>query len=268
MQTQTEEKFVSDSDLPLFDIKLLDPSQNYALGAVGARFSGKTKLLSWLYEMWIKLVFDMIIIFSDNPQAEAYDWIPEKQRKFVYPQFCSQIVRDLDTFQHETKNALRIMIMFDDCSSRRGNKYDDALQQLFIRGRNINTSIIFSTQSSNFINSDSRGNLDWFFLLKQNTGKKKEIVAQEFLWHVVPLSEEEKKTKKKRLDSIVKWVDQRTADHNILCVDFRNGDLLYKFKVPENFVKTKKRKEKPANEDSDSSDDEKFLKITNKRKKK
>jgi hypothetical protein len=244
-----------DGVLHQFDVKLLDPEQNYSMAFIGARFAGKTKFLEYLYQNWIKDTFDLVIIFCDNPQAEAYDWLPKKQLKFVFPEFHSSVIRDLDIFQNLTKNALKIMVIFDDCSSKRGNKYNDALQQLFIRGRNLNMSIIFSTQSSNFINSDSRGNLDWLFLFKHNSSKKKQNTIEDFMWDVIPIPEEAKKNRSKKLEYYMQVLAETTADHNILIIDYRNGELLYKYKVDITKLKSFK-KSKKTDESSDSSDDE------------
>lgn len=220
-------------ELKPFDFSLLDLTQDYSIFIDGSRTFGKSTFLQDLWENYIRGNFDLIIMFCDNPQGPAYKYFTEDERLFIFPQFVPEIIKQIDYFQSKTNNALKVIFIFDDCSSRKANKFNNQLQQLFIRGRNIRCSVVFSTQYPTFITKESRGNIDWLVQFGTIGPEMFEAVAQRFLWHVVtPKTQDGQRVSMKksdRLDFLQEWMHKHLPRKHCVIVDFRNGGILYKY---------------------------------------
>lgn len=203
--------------------------QHHSVAIVGSRNAGKTTLMKSLWPFF-KKKFDFIIVFCNNPQAEIYEFMDEKDRRFVFDIFHPNILEQISEFQKKSGNLFDIGVFFDDCSSTRGNKFDDAIQQLYIRGRNMKCTVLFSTQSPSFIAKDNRANIDYLFLLKTRTVEMKNVVAERFLNGIVPIPPEIK-GKQNKLDYINRWASDHTDNNEIIVVDFRHDDGLFRYKV-------------------------------------
>lgn len=228
-------------------------STDLSIAIVASRYAGKSTFLEWLWRNELKQHFDIMILFTDNPQAEAYDFLTEKERRFVFPKFEDQIIKDLDYFQFETKNLLRIAFIFDDCSMH--NKQNAMLQQLFIRGRNIRSTVIFSTQYHLNLSTAARANLDWLVLLNIHGNETKRKVTNVFLWDVIEPRLGDKRIsmkKQDREDYVIDWLNNNTVDHSIVLINLRDHNAIYAFKTP--FHEMRKEKRKKARIDSEKKE--------------
>jgi len=85
-----------------------EPLKNYSVIIDASRGSGKTALIKALFPYW-KGMYDIILFFCQNPQSRHYDWLPEDYKeKWVFSQWNPTIIKLLEKFQIETKNALKI----------------------------------------------------------------------------------------------------------------------------------------------------------------
>lgn len=216
-------------DLPEFDLlENMPEDQNHSLAFIGPRDSGKTFMISNYWKFFTER-FDFIIIFCNNPQAKAYHFISEDQKKFIFRAYCPEILKDLDEFQSRTENFFKFMVIFDDCSSKQKNKFDTMVEQLFIRGRNINCTILFSTQSSGFITKDNRGNIDYLYIFRPK-GELVEPMCERFLSYVLEVPPEVT-SKVKRLNFMIRWLKERTLNRQVVVVDYKHNDSLYRYKA-------------------------------------
>ena len=149
---------------------------NYAMAIAGSRFQGKSTFLEYMWRECWEGIFDMIVLFTDNPQAEAYDFLSEEERELVFPEFNSALLKEFDYFQNSTKNLLKVLYIFDDCSMH--NKNNDMLNQLYLRGRNINSSIVFSTQYHLNFSTAARANFDFLVLFDLHGNETREKVVK------------------------------------------------------------------------------------------
>lgn len=215
-----------------------------SLAIIGSRGKGKSTYLQWLWTHVLKGKFDLMILFTDNPQASAYDFLTEKERRFVFPKFTDQIIVDLDYFQHSTKNALKIAFIFDDCSMH--NKQNQMLQQLFIRGRNFRSSVIFSTQYHLNLSTAARANIDWLILLGVNGNETKRKLVKTFLWDVIEPKDFQGNTlymkKQDREDYVINWLAQNTQDYQIVFIYMRGETEIYSWKTPIHQIKVENKK--------------------------
>jgi len=221
--------------LPFFKWSEFEDDQCYSIALIGSRYAGKSTLLEQLLAEYIRPKYDFFIFFCNNPQAEVYNnWFKEREKVFIFSKFQPKIIADLDEFQKKTKNFFRFAVIFDDCSSRKGVKMNDMLQQLYIRGRNMNATIVYSTQAHTFITKESRGNLDYLFLGKVNGIELSEAIAKHFLYdRVIPRFFGKtyiRISKTERIDRLIDWMKTNLVDHHFYVTDMRN-DREFQLKI-------------------------------------
>lgn len=125
--------------------------------------------------------WDMYIVFSNTLENGFYqDFIPGKTK---YGSYDPTVIRKLLTIQKEklseNKRPPSVLVIFDDCVS---NKmiYDEEINFLFTRGRHLNLSVIFITQSPTMVNSVWRQNTTHLFVLRSK-GKSLDHILDNFL---------------------------------------------------------------------------------------
>lgn len=221
-----------------FDEKF-EIGQHYAIAVVGSRKSGKTTFMKHMWPFF-ESRFDLIIFFTLSLQAKIYDFIMKSKKTIALEVFTPQVLDVLEKYQKATDNSLSIGIYFDDCSDKSFVKHSNDLLQLFIRGRNKNHTIFFSTQSPMFLDPDWRANTDFLLMLKCRTHEMKEKVTDIFLYGVVPTAPA-CETKSKKIEYLHQWIKVNTRKHRIMCIDFLNDneeegdstDGVYTYKVPQ-----------------------------------
>lgn len=217
-----------------------DPQLCYNVGVIGSRFSGKTTLLESVYEDLVNDA-DITYFFCGNPQAKIYKFI--KDKRFLFEEYNSDILTDMRYLQRRLDNLLKINYIFDDSSSRKGNKYDSEIATTNITGRNFNATLWFLTQAATYIDKSNRANLDYVFLLKMNTDEEMETTVFKFLRGIIKPPEYIKSNKEK--DNFIKqWFIENTQDHNMVFVNLRTMKV-YRHKVD---LKNKEKKQ-PVDQD-------------------
>jgi len=206
--------------------------QSYATAIIGSRYSGKTVFYHYKLYPKHKKYNDLNIKFCENLQAEAYDYLDEKDKIFAYEKFHPEIINDMFKFAKKSNNLLKTHFDFDDCSSKKNNKNNEFINQIYIRGRNNKISITFSTQDMMYISNTNRGNLDFLFLLKSNIPSMKKKIIENFLMDLVPIPEQWY-TKAQRERYLYHWYEahcDNLDEHGIIFINFRNAEMFH-FKV-------------------------------------
>lgn len=227
IDTADENQPITKSDLPFFKIEQeWEPVKQYAVVLDGSRDSGKTTLLRHHFQFW-KSKYDIILFFCQNPQSVHYDWLDEDfKSKWMFLKWEPAIVKILERFQNETKNALRILLIGDDIMDR-SNKFSDALRQTYLRGRNIGMSVILSGQSPMLFEPDIRGNCDFYIAGDHHGPEMKEKALRTFISGYVTLPEEIKmRNKTVRYNWCAQWLEDHTKDHWFVIVNYRKKTVL------------------------------------------
>lgn len=230
-KTFVDQDFVIQTDYPEFPLEeKFVKGKHYSTFISASRNSGKT---TWIKSHWkfFKSRFDFIVFFTHSLNASIYEFLDENDRMFVFDDFNPMILEELETLQKISSNAFHIAIFFDDYSDLKSTKHSDALLQLWIRGRNKNTSVFFSTQSPMFIDSNARANVDFLVLLKCRTPAMKKRIVEQFLYDEVTVPPYVK-TKSQKMQYYYAWLDANTKDYKVIVVDFLNNDQVYQM-TPE-----------------------------------
>ena len=159
------------------------PDHPYRILIVGGSGSGKTNALLNLVNNQPDI--DKIYLYEKDPYEAKYQYLINKREKvgldhFDDPKAFIEYSNDMqDVYKniedHNPGKKRKILIVFDDMIADMINnkKLNPIVIELFIRGRKLNISIVFITQSYFKVPKDVRLNFTHFFIMK--TPNKREL---------------------------------------------------------------------------------------------
>ena len=143
---------------------------------VGGSGSGKTNALFNLINSQPHI--DKIYLYAKDPYEEKYQYLINKREKVGLDHFkdpkafieCSNNMQDVykNIEDYNPRKKRKMLIVFDDMITDMINnkKLNVVVTELFIRGRKLNISIVFITQSYFKVPKDVRLNSTHFFIMK------------------------------------------------------------------------------------------------------
>ena len=138
--------------------------------------SGKTNLLSNLIENQPDI--DNIYLYAKDPYKSKYRYLINKRegvginhfkdpKAFIeYSNDMHDVYKNIDDYNPDKEN--KILTIFDDITADmiHNKKLNSIVTELFIRGRKLNISLVFITQSYFKVPKDVRLNTSHFFIAK------------------------------------------------------------------------------------------------------
>ena len=152
------------------------PDHPYRILVIGGSGSGKTDALLNLINNQPDI--DKIYLYAKDPYEKKYQYLINKREKvglnhFNDPKAFMEYSNDMqDVYKNiEDYNPIKkrkILIVFDDMIADMisNNKLNLIVTELFIRGRKLNISVVFITQSYFKVPKDVRLNSTHFFIMK------------------------------------------------------------------------------------------------------
>ena len=152
------------------------PDQPYRILIIGGSGSGKTNLLLNLIEDQPDI--DKIYLYDKDPYEAKYQYLINKREgvgidHFNDPKVFIENSNDMrDVYKNINEYNLdkdnKNLIVFDDMIADMINnkKLNSIVTELFIRGRKLNISLVFITQSYFKVPKDVRLNTTHFFITK------------------------------------------------------------------------------------------------------
>ena len=152
------------------------PDHPYRILIIGGSVSGKTNaLLNFINN---QLDIDKIYLYAKDPYEAKYQYLINKCEKvgldhfddhktFIeYSNDIQDVYKNIDDYNPGKKH--KVLIIFDDMIADMINdkKLNPIITNLFIRGRKLNISIVFITQSYFKVPKDVRLNSTHFFIMK------------------------------------------------------------------------------------------------------
>ena len=148
------------------------PDHPYRILIIGGSGSGKTNALLNLINNQPDI--DKIYLYAKDPYEKKYQHLINKLEKvglnhFNDPKASMEYSNDMqDVYKNiEDYNPIKkrkVLIIFDDMINN--NKLNPIVTELFIRGRKLNISIVFITQSYFKVPKDVRLNSTHLFIMK------------------------------------------------------------------------------------------------------
>ena len=152
------------------------PDHPYRLLLIGGSGSGKTNVLLNLINNQPDT--DKIYLHAKDPNENKYQFLINKSQTIGLKHFndpkafieylndMQDVYKNIDEYNPGKKR--KILIVFDDMIADMINnkKLNSVVTELFIRGRKLNISIVFITQSHFKVPKDVRLNSTHFFIVK------------------------------------------------------------------------------------------------------
>ena len=149
------------------------PDHPYRILKIGSSESGKTNVLLNLIENQPDI--DKIYLYTKDPHESKYQYLINKRegvginhfknlKDFIeYSNDMHNVYKNISHYNPDKKN--KILIVFDDVIADmiQNKKLDSIVTELFIRGRKLNISLVFITQSYFKVPKDVRLNTTHFF---------------------------------------------------------------------------------------------------------
>ena len=164
-------------DLGSHNLKwLYIPDQPYRIPIIGGSGSGKTNPLLNLTKNHPDL--DKIFLYAKDPYEAKYQFLINKRESTRLKHFndpkafiedsndMQDVYKNVDEYNKDKKR--KTLIVFDDMIADMINnkKLNSIVSELFIRGRKLNISLVFITQSYFKVPKDIRLNSTHFFISK------------------------------------------------------------------------------------------------------
>ena len=152
------------------------PDNPYRILIIGGSGSGKTNVLLNLINTQPDI--DKIYLYTKDPYEDKYQFSINKResiglKHFIDPKAFIEYSNDMHNVYENINNynpdkENKILIVFDDMIADMINnkKLNSIVTELFIRGRKLNVSIVFSTQSYFKVPKEVRLNTTHFFIMK------------------------------------------------------------------------------------------------------
>ena len=161
------------------------PDHLYRILIIGGSGTGKTNALLNLINNQQDI--DKIYLYAKDPSEDKYQYLINKRepvginhlndpKTFIeYSNDMHKVYKNIDNYNPDKEN--KILIVFDDMIADMINnkKSKSIATELFIRGRKLNISLIFITQSYFKVPKDARNNSTEFFIMK--ISNKREQIA-------------------------------------------------------------------------------------------
>ena len=152
------------------------PDKPYRIFIIGGSESGKTNLLLNLIEDQPDI--DKIYLYAKDPFEAKYqylikilgkvgiDYHNDPRAYIEYSNDMCDVYKNINYYKPDNEN--KILIIFDDMIADmiHNKKLDSIVTKLFIRGRKLNISLVFITQSYFKVPKDVRLNTTHFFITK------------------------------------------------------------------------------------------------------
>ena len=168
------------------------PDHPYRILIIGGSGSGKTNTLLNLINNQPDI--DKIYLYAKDLYEPKYQFLINKRestglkyfndpKAFIeYSNDMHDVYKNIDNYNPDKEN--KILIVFDDMIADMINnkKLNSIVTELFIRGRKLNISLVFITQSYFKVPKDVRLNSTHFFILKiPNKGELQQIAVNHSL---------------------------------------------------------------------------------------
>lgn len=208
--------------------KLRGPNDFTATMVTASRNSGKTYLIEHLFRKIWRKQYGLLVIFSNSwGVGEGLQFEETEELKIVgFREFKGEVVWELFKMQEESKKStgtcVPTLVLFDDAVSQQMIQ-DNAILQLFTRGRHSHISVVYSTQDPTLMSTKWRANVDVIICCKQKNPGRRDIVIKSLLCGNVG---EELIGRQKEQHFWIQLLRQVTKNYRVLVVDVRKEEEL------------------------------------------
>ena len=202
-------------------------NKNFSSIICGSRRSGKSYLVKYLFtKNKFNEKYDYIIIMCNSSELEKYKEYVKGDLFFnIFDADVIDRIFLLSEYHKKNNEEKNFLIILDDSISN-DQKFSEALNNIFTRGRHSNISLILTTQKLSMSSTISRTNCDIIFLGSAKSSMEKKAYITNFLYGEIEFGEKINEEK-----TLIKLIKNYTLDYNFLVVDYNKEQILYYFKA-------------------------------------
>ena len=158
------------------------PDHPYRILIIGGSGSGKTNtLLNLIKEQDKHDVIDKIYLYAKDLNKPKYEYLIKKRENVGIKHYndptaffeCSNTMDDVyeDIDNYNSKRDKKVLIVFYDmiAAIMTNRRFQAIIKELFIRGRKLNISLVFISQSYFSVPKDARLNSAHYLIIKINS---------------------------------------------------------------------------------------------------
>lgn len=207
---------------------------NFSMLLIAKRYSGKTYLVKYLYDKYLKYKYDAVLVFAISPTLKSYKQvirrIGNQMIKFLPTEEDEKYERNLKiikTIINKNKkltgrNKINTLIIFDDTNSNK-EKFSKQILQLFAMGRHHKISIIYNTQSPTLVSNAWKENTDLMVIFSMKSRRYKEYIVDNIVSNILGLHFKSVQAEK---NFYIRLFETITLEKfNCAVLDFRNDEL-------------------------------------------
>lgn len=183
---QTDASLASNDPKMLQEFEMGDVKPHSAIAFIGRRRSGKTTAMISFVQNMIRNptnTIKRIIVFAGNYHCgEEWKCLPSS----CVHQVSIPHMEHLHTYQNSRYHSAKydLLIIFDDCGSRRDIMNHRIMQEYLCNGRHLRTTLMYSLQHLYQLPPSGRGQLDLVCIVKMNNIKYMKNVHDEYCSNV------------------------------------------------------------------------------------
>lgn len=167
-------------DLKYSDLQSIEgwlPGKAYSWGFFASSRSGKTTLMDYIINKYLKNFIN--ILMTDSPNGELYSQGSFKKDTIQCPGFQPQLIKDAVKINKLSNNKYSISFILDDLVDI---AKDPQMLKLMTIYRNSNLSTVLASQAPNaIVNKVGRGNIHFLFLGRFITDEAIETTIKQYL---------------------------------------------------------------------------------------
>lgn len=193
-----------------FELELSTDGSGNSIAMIGSTKSGKSFALSYILSHYFKEHIG--VLCTNSPQANIYRTMKSCIQS---PEYFPKILKDMEYINEHTDNHYNFLSVLDDVVT--GVKFCKQILRMLCIGRNKGMSAIICVQDVTILNSAGRNNINFMLFFKLNTDDRIEKVIKHYLRSWFP--------KNMKMQDLIRWYRENTADHHFLVLDTLNGQI-------------------------------------------
>lgn len=195
------------SELPLSN--WFDIDTGFSLAMIAKSKSGKTTLISKIYNEILKPIFPITFLSSGSITAEIYK--PFK-KALKMSSFNPKIAQMCYSINKHTKNKYKFLFIADDMD--KDDRYQNTISNMMTKWRNYNISSIFLIQDATMLTPTMRSNVNYIAI--GNLGSERLNYIVELLYPYLAKGHQTKATNQTEIQKLVKLA---TKDYGFIFLD-------------------------------------------------
>lgn len=189
----------------------IDPYKSYSFCLIGSTRSGKSTMLNFLMEKYMRHRIN--VLMTESPNGDIYKDGSFKKDCLMCPIYSPDLIKECYYINKGTNNKYLFNFIMDDIV---GFRSDKQMKKLLTIYRNNSMGVCITGQSVNILDTAARNNCNFVFLGRVNSDNEAEIICKTFLQSFFPTE--------MRIRERITQYRKITQNYNFICLDNIKGE--------------------------------------------